>query len=102
MKIDREFAIASTETTIEQFERFLADPKVKAYYGDQLPSFTGRYVGNVRCPQISVSWMDVILYCQWLTEQEEFPESDHCFPGILGFPKRRLAQIQSGVVSLSR
>jgi formylglycine-generating enzyme required for sulfatase activity len=83
VRVGRKIAIASTETTVRQFEDFLADPKVKAYYASKVfRSSKQTYAPSADCPQISVRWYDAARYCQWLSEKEGLPKSEWCFPGI--------------------
>lgn len=83
VQVGRKVAIASAETTVRQFEDFLADPKVKAFYANkEFKSSKRQYAPTPDCPQISVRWYDAARYCQWLTEKEDLPKSDWCFPGI--------------------
>ena len=82
VRLNRPFRIAATETTVAQFDEFLADPKVKKFYGDNPPRFTKKYAPSNFCPQISVTWLDAARYCQWLSEKEKLPESQWCYPNI--------------------
>lgn len=82
VRLNRLFGIAATETTVAQFREFLADPKVKRFYGDNPPRFTKIYAPEDRCPQISITWFDAALYCQWLSEKEKLDESQWCYPDI--------------------
>ena len=67
--IDRVFAIASTETTLEQFLRFrpLHPYQKKLGTGPDFP------VGVV-------SWYDAVAYCAWLDEQYHVPLEQRCYP----------------------
>ena len=83
VRIARQFAIAATETTIEQYQRFLDDPRMK---GKSFVYDTTRAT-TPDCPQISVRWYDVARYCQWLSEVESLPKEDWCFPDIWDTPE---------------
>ncbi|HZW29578.1 MAG TPA: SUMF1/EgtB/PvdO family nonheme iron enzyme [Isosphaeraceae bacterium] len=76
--IDRSFAIAAHEVTIEQFRRFQPD---FVQSGD-----VSRYP---RSPVGWVTWYDAVRYCRWLTKQEGLPESQQCYPEAIG-PDMRL------------
>jgi formylglycine-generating enzyme required for sulfatase activity len=83
IKIGRTFAISATETTIELFKRFLNDPRVQPLYKEMPFTYPGRATSGMNSPQISVSWLDAVRFCQWLSEKEGLPESEWCYPGVL-------------------
>jgi formylglycine-generating enzyme required for sulfatase activity len=85
-RIGRDFAIASTETTVALFKEFLADPRVKRAYDGQRFFYTDRYAPTPECPQISVRWYDAVRFCQWITEREQIPEAQWCYPDVLEKP----------------
>jgi formylglycine-generating enzyme required for sulfatase activity len=74
--IDRTFALASKEVTLEQFLRFKPDHK-----------FSKVYSPNLDGPVISVSWYQAAQYCRWLSEQEGVPEEEMCYPPIKDIKK---------------
>jgi formylglycine-generating enzyme required for sulfatase activity len=65
--ISHRFAIASKEVTIEEFQRY-AQAVLKAPH-----KYNKRYSPVPEGPQISVSWFDVIDYCNWLSDKEGLP-----------------------------
>lgn len=67
-KIDYRFAIASTETTVEQFQRFRANHSLSGNFSQELDS-----------PANTVSWFDAVAYCNWLSRSEGIPTSQHCY-----------------------
>jgi formylglycine-generating enzyme required for sulfatase activity len=69
--IGRSFAIATKDTTVSQFLRFRPD---HAYSKKESPDPNG--------PIIEVTWYDAAKYCRWLSEQEEVPEEQMCFPPL--------------------
>ncbi len=69
--IERSFAVAIHETTIEQFRRFQADAE---YATDVSP--------DNRCPMNRISWLQAVRYCRWLSEQEGLPEEQMCYPPL--------------------
>src|SRR5271157_93034 len=70
-RINRTFAIATTETTLEQFLRFRRD---HLYPKQRSPKPDG--------PIIQVNWHQAAQYCRWLSEQEGIPEEQMCFPPL--------------------
>ena len=75
-RIGRSFAIAATEVTVEQYERFLrANPSVGR------PD-TSRHSPEGRCPTIAVTWYEAARYCNWLSEQEGIPKEQWCYPNL--------------------
>lgn len=71
VKIDRSFAIATKEVTVEQFLR--SDP------GADYFSTISR---KADCPINGVSWYDAVRYCRYLSELEGLDESEMCYPPI--------------------
>ena len=83
-RIPRRYAIATMAVTVQQFQEFLAThpPGVKhSYWTDYAP--------YPNCAQTAATWYEAAAYCRWLSEQENMPESQMCFPPI--------AEIQPGV-----
>ncbi|MEO1527399.1 MAG: protein kinase [Planctomycetota bacterium] len=62
------FAIATTPVTIEQFLAFRPNA-----------SFDETRMNSRECPMNSVSRHDAAAYCNWLSEQDGLPESEHCY-----------------------
>ena len=88
--IARSFAIASTETTVAQFRRFLdANPDAKRgyqYEGDpnRMAQVLGRFSPDEDCPAIAVTWYEAAMYCNWLSAREGLPQSEWVYPsGVL-------------------
>ena len=67
-RIDRSFAVASKDVTVEQFLRFRKDHK---YMKESAPT------GD--CPVNWVTWYDAAAYCNWLSEQEGIPKDQWCY-----------------------
>ena len=80
--VDRNFFLANTETTVAQFKKFLDDPKVRSTYERTSFSYTKRLAADEQCPQIAVRFFDAIKFCQWLSEKEQIPADEWCYPGI--------------------
>jgi formylglycine-generating enzyme required for sulfatase activity len=73
--IPRRFAIAATEVTIEQWQRFLAThPELRLP-----PSFVHQYSPDPDGPMIGVTWYIAVTYCNWLNEQEGIPKHQWCY-----------------------
>ncbi|CAN5610101.1 hypothetical protein BH11PLA2_BH11PLA2_06870 [soil metagenome] len=66
--ITRSFAIATKETTVEQFQRFAPQYKPDA-----------RVTPSLLCPATAVSWHNAAAYCNWLSNQEGLGEKDYCY-----------------------
>jgi serine/threonine protein kinase/formylglycine-generating enzyme required for sulfatase activity len=67
-RIERSYAIASKEVTVEQFLRFR---KSHPYDKDVAPT------GD--CPVNCVLWYDAAAYCNWLSEQEGIDKGQWCY-----------------------
>lgn len=81
VRIQRKFALGSTEVTGEQFEEFLRDPRVVAWIEEDRRQRYMRLADNVY-PQASVSWQIAVQYCQWLNEREGIAESQWCYANV--------------------
>jgi serine/threonine protein kinase/formylglycine-generating enzyme required for sulfatase activity len=75
-RIGRSFAIATRETTYEQFARFLAAHPEVAHADHR------RNSSDPQKPAGAVNWWEAAKYCRWLSEQEELPDEQMCFPPI--------------------
>jgi serine/threonine protein kinase/formylglycine-generating enzyme required for sulfatase activity len=78
-RIRRSFSIASTETTVEQFRRFLDDNpwsiRESVPPDDSTPDL----------PQTSVTWYEAAAYCNWLSRSDDLLEVEWCYlPNALG------------------
>jgi hypothetical protein len=86
VRIPRWFAIATTETTVAQFRRFLeANPDVKARHAypnnpAQMAEVMARFSPDDDSPQIAVTWYEAAHYCNWLSEQNGFPKPEWVYP----------------------
>ena len=67
-RIDRSFALAAREVTVEQFLRFCANH-----------SYNKTYSPTPQQPINVVTWYDAAAYCNWLSEQEGIPEAERCY-----------------------
>jgi formylglycine-generating enzyme required for sulfatase activity len=67
-RLNRGFAIAAKEVTVEQFIRFRKNHPVEKEYA---PS------GD--CPVNAVTWYEAAAYCNWLSEQERIPKDQWCY-----------------------
>lgn len=68
-QLDHDFAIATTEVTVAQFQDFRPDF-----------DFPKDYAATSDCPAINLTWYDAAQYCRWLSEQEGIPQSEMCYP----------------------
>ncbi len=72
-RIRRGFSIASAETTVEQFRRFMNDnPWVPR---EQLTGSGAEF----ESPQTLVTWYEAAAYCNWLSASESVAEEDWCY-----------------------
>lgn len=69
VRIPRRFAMATYETTVEQFLKFRPNFD---YVKSSSPDANG--------PIINVSWYEAAKYCRWLSEQEGIPEDQMVYP----------------------
>ncbi|MCA9135823.1 MAG: SUMF1/EgtB/PvdO family nonheme iron enzyme [Planctomycetales bacterium] len=69
--IRHDYAIATTEVTVEQFLAFRPEF-----------DFPKDYAATTDCPAINLTWYDAAQYCRWLSEQEGIPQSEMCYPEI--------------------
>jgi formylglycine-generating enzyme required for sulfatase activity len=70
--IRNSFLIASRETTVDQFQRYLRDnPGQK--------SMESVSIESIGSPQTMVSWYQAAAYCNWLSKEEGIPESQWCY-----------------------
>ena len=70
MAIPRRFAIAATEVTNSQFQKFLGTNSSRSY---------DRYSPDAEGPRNGVSWYQAAHYCNWLSEQEGLPKEQWCY-----------------------
>ena len=75
-KINRTFAISTTEITVDQFlEYATSDPDCnfvpRAEYGSDTDG-----------PALPVTWTRAAKYCRWLSDREGISEDQMCFPRI--------------------
>jgi formylglycine-generating enzyme required for sulfatase activity len=75
-RIDRSFAIATKEVTVEQFQAFLMVKHLNPH-----PSMERYRVYNPEpeCPVLFVSWYQAAAYCNWLSEQAGLPTGQWCY-----------------------
>lgn len=71
--IRRSFSIASKETTVSQFQKFLAArPEHVSANGMKSQK-------SVFEPAMHVTWYQAAAYCNWLNEQENIPRDQWCY-----------------------
>ena len=71
-RINRRFAVATKEVTVEQYQRFLKEnPKIARLEID-------RYSPEPTGPMNGVTWYEAAAYCNWLSQQGGLAE-DQCY-----------------------
>jgi formylglycine-generating enzyme required for sulfatase activity len=81
MAIPRRYAIATKEVTIEQFRRFVESIGLFSVRASALRQASSVPDG----PWIGATWYAAAAYCNWLSEQEGLPKSEHCYlPNVAG------------------
>jgi formylglycine-generating enzyme required for sulfatase activity len=68
MRIDRSYAIAAKEVTLEQFRRFRQDY-----------ACVEQYTPSALCPVPLVTWYEAVAYCNWLSKEEGIPKEEWCY-----------------------
>jgi serine/threonine protein kinase/formylglycine-generating enzyme required for sulfatase activity len=77
VRIPRSFAVATKEVTVGQFQKFLKDrPELAARWKGKLE------MQNPDEPVVGVTWFEAAQYCRWLSEKEDIPEKEMCYPSI--------------------
>ena len=77
--IDRTFAIATREVTVDQYTTFLSSsPEAKRV--DSTTVIRHPVSPTPQCPAVDLDWYDAARYCNWLSQQEEIPRSQWCYP----------------------
>ena len=67
-RINRRFAVATKEVTVEQYQRFLKEnPKIA-------PLEIDRYSPEPTGPMNRTTWYEAAAYCNWLSRKENLPE----------------------------
>jgi serine/threonine protein kinase len=69
--INRVFAIADREITLEQYRRFRPEHSQPTHVSS-----------SPECPAVVLTWYDAAAYCRWLDDQEHLPEEECCYPPI--------------------
>jgi formylglycine-generating enzyme required for sulfatase activity len=90
LKVD--FAIATTETTKNQFNTFIKDlEKKRTLTFDWVGG--GTYSPRDDCPALKLPWYFAIRYCNWLTRKEFCGDDELCYdiPGELSEDKESQA-----------
>jgi formylglycine-generating enzyme required for sulfatase activity/tetratricopeptide (TPR) repeat protein len=73
--IARDFAIATSEVTVEQYQRFTRENS----QFDLERSSVERYSPEPDGPMIGVSWFGAAAYCNWLSKEEGLPKDQWCY-----------------------
>jgi formylglycine-generating enzyme required for sulfatase activity len=81
--IPRSYAIATKEVTVKQFTIFRRDNPSLARQHPSIEELESEGAMG------SVTWFEAIQYCRWLSEQEQVPEEQMCYPSIAEIEKAR-------------
>ncbi len=65
------FAISTHEVTVREYLQFRPTAESPEDYSP-----------TPDCPINSVDWFDAARYCRWLSEKEQIPESEMCYPAM--------------------
>jgi serine/threonine protein kinase/formylglycine-generating enzyme required for sulfatase activity len=76
-RISRSFAIGSKEVTVGQFQTFSRERG-----GIGFSPQPSNFPQGDDCPVMGVTWLQAAAYCRWLSEQENVPEDQICYPPI--------------------
>ena len=79
MTIPRSYAIAATEVTIPQFQKFLKSSSISIPRYNLQASFLAKYSPDPDGPWIAPDWYTAAHYCNWLSEQEGLPRDQWCY-----------------------
>ena len=74
-RIDRCFAIATTEVTKEHWDAFYKETKVWDPEGKRVQSIAK---GN-DAPMVGMNWYQATQYCNWLSKKDGIPEEQWCY-----------------------
>jgi formylglycine-generating enzyme required for sulfatase activity len=77
MAIPRRYAIAATEVTIPQFQKFLKTNASPRY--NLAASFLAKFSPDADGPWIGPDWYTAAHYCNWLSEQDGLPKDQWCY-----------------------
>jgi serine/threonine protein kinase/formylglycine-generating enzyme required for sulfatase activity len=69
--IPRSFAMATKMVTVAEFKKFRPDHGNNATYSKEPDA-----------PVNSVNWYEAAAYCRWLSEQEQVPPEQMCYPDL--------------------
>ena len=67
-RIDRTYAIAASEVSVAQFQRFRKEHE-----------FDDKLAPTGDCPVNQVTWFEAAEYCNWLSDQEGLPRDQWCY-----------------------
>ncbi len=70
-KIPRSFAVSTREVTVEQFLKYRSDFE-----------YSKSDSREPDAPINNTNWVDAVAYCRWLSEQENIPEDQMCYPPL--------------------
>ena len=79
MVVPRRLAIAASEVTVEQFQRFLKLASISIDRYQLSPSFLSKFSPDSEGPWVGPDWYTAAHYCNWISEQEGLPKNQWCY-----------------------
>jgi len=90
VRIPRAFAIASTEVSVAQFQRFLTETnRREAWLGAVHARWPNHpspeiFVSDSTRAQFAVTWYEAAEYCNWLSDKAGIPKDQWVYPDSIG------------------
>ena len=90
VRIPRAFAIASTEVSVAQFQRFLTETNRRAAWLGAVharwPNHPSPeiFVSDTTRAQFAVTWYEAAQYCNWLSAKAGIPKDQWVYPDSIG------------------
>jgi formylglycine-generating enzyme required for sulfatase activity/tetratricopeptide (TPR) repeat protein len=79
MTIPRSYAIAATEVTISQFQKFLKSSSISLPRYNLDAGFLVKYSPALDGPWVAPDWYAAAHYCNWLSEQDGLAREEWCY-----------------------
>jgi serine/threonine protein kinase/formylglycine-generating enzyme required for sulfatase activity/tetratricopeptide (TPR) repeat protein len=79
VEINRRFAVATKEVTVEQFQRFLKLASINIDRYRVSSEVLNKYSPDLRGPWVTPDWYMAAHYCNWLSAQEGLSKDQWCY-----------------------